>query len=69
MAEAFHFKPTPRTAGHYLRGIDFPQDKNQIIAYAQAHHAPEEVLALMRKMPEAEYRSMANVWQGIGQIS
>jgi len=69
MGEAFHSVPTPRTAGHYLRGIDFPKDKNQIIAYAKAHQAPEDVLEIMQRMPKAVYRTMSDVWQGFGQVS
>lgn len=58
---------TPHDAAQTLAGIDFPADKNKIVQYAQQKNASSEVLDALKKMPEAEYTSMADVFKGLGQ--
>jgi len=68
MAEGFEFKPTTAEAAEFLRGIDFPADKNKVVQYARDHKAPDNLLQILDKMPEAQYTSMADVFQGFGQV-
>lgn len=30
---------------HALNGIDFPKSKNEIVSYAQQHHASNEIVS------------------------
>lgn len=51
-----------------LKGIDFPADKKQCIDYARKHRAPDEVVNVMKKMPEMEYHDMSDVFKAVGQV-
>ncbi len=51
-----------------LKGIDFPADKRQCVDYAKRHMASNEVLDVMRKMPEQRYESMADVFKAVGHV-
>lgn len=58
---------SPSNIAHYLKGIDFPADKDDIIAYAEDNGAPEEVLDTLENLPDMEFDSMADLMQGVGQ--
>jgi len=66
MAE--EFKPTTGEAAVYLKGIDFPADRSKLVQWAQQHNAPHNLIEVLEKMPEAQYTSMADVFQGFGQV-
>ncbi len=51
-----------------LKGIDFPADKGQCVEYARKHMASDEVLGVMKKMPEQRYESMADVFKAVGRV-
>jgi hypothetical protein len=51
-----------------LKGIDFPANKEQCIDYAKRHQAPDEVIGVMKKMPEEKYESMADIFKAVGQV-
>ena len=42
---------------NYLRGAHFPAVKEEIIREAQRKDAPAEILALLGKAPDREYRT------------
>ena len=44
-----------------LKGIDFPADKHTCIDYAERNNAPDEVLDVIKRMPEIPYDDMADV--------
>ncbi|MFH0810059.1 MAG: DUF2795 domain-containing protein [Pseudomonadota bacterium] len=54
---------------HHLKGIDFPAKKDDLISYATEQGADEEVLKVLRDLPDREYGNMADVMQGYGQES
>lgn len=60
-------KANTAEAAEYLKGIDFPADRSKIVQYAQSHQAPHNLIEVLEKMPETEYTSMADVFQGFGQ--
>jgi len=68
MAEEFHTNPNTAEAAQYLHGIDFPADKNKIVQYAKDRKAPDDLLQIMQQMPDAQYTSMADVFQGFGRV-
>jgi hypothetical protein len=51
-----------------LGGMDFPANKQGIIDYAQQKNASEEMMNILRQMPEREYGNMADVEQGFGEV-
>lgn len=58
---------SPANVAHYLKGIDFPANKQDLVKHAQSHKADEEVLDALKKMPDQEYGTMADVMKGYGQ--
>jgi hypothetical protein len=45
----------------YLGAVDYPAERDAIVAAAAAAGAPDEVLRALRAMPPVEYRSRAEV--------
>lgn len=59
---------SPSNIAHYLKGIDFPATKEELIEYAEDNDAPDEVLDVLEYFPDETYHSMAEVMQGAGQV-
>ena len=45
----------------YLKDIDYPVDKEQLVEHAKQHGANQDVISLIEKMPEQEYNSPVDV--------
>lgn len=60
---------SPATVAHALKGVEFPQDKEGLVEYAEQHGAREDVVERIAMMPEAEYNSMADVFKGVGEAN
>ena len=58
---------SPANVAKYLKGIDFPANKHDLINRAKKNHAEEPVLQELKKMPEQEYGTMADVMKGYGK--
>lgn len=52
---------------NYLKGIDFPASKDDIVIYAEDNSAPQEVLDVLENLPDQEFNSIADLMQGVGQ--
>jgi hypothetical protein len=50
----------------YLSRSLFPADPTRLRAAARQANAPDDVLALLDRLPEAEYLNIAEVWQAVG---
>ncbi len=48
-----------------LKGIHFPADKDKCVEYAQKNMAPDDVLTVLKHIPDGEYDSMAGVWHAV----
>lgn len=59
---------SPTDITHHLKGIDFPAGKEDLVKHAQENDADEDVLAIIRQMPDQEYGNMADVMKGVGEI-
>jgi len=60
-------KASPATVEKYLKGIDFPAEKEDLIDHALENGAPDEVIVVLERMPDREYGSAADVAKGIGE--
>lgn len=58
----------PTTITHYLGGIDFPANKSLLIEHAKERDAEKEIISLLQRMPEREYKNMAEVMKDVGQL-
>jgi len=59
---------SPSNVSHYLKGIDFPADKEHLLQQAKKNGAEAEVLDTIKQLPEEQYQSMADVMKGYGQV-
>jgi len=58
---------SPATVAHFLKGIDFPAKKDDLVKHAKTQHADKDVLDVLNHMPEREYNNMADVMKGFGK--
>ncbi|NCO65429.1 DUF2795 domain-containing protein [Candidatus Aquicultor secundus] len=54
---------------HFLEGMSFPANKQQIIDYAGDNNAPQDVLDMLHNMPEGTYYSLAGIWEAVGKAA
>jgi len=52
----------------YIKGIDFPQKKQGLIEHAKSRNAPANVIDLLNKLPDMNYRSTADVNIEVGKL-
>lgn len=57
---------SPADLEEYVRGVDFPADKKQILATVEDDGAPSQVLTLLHTLPEQEYEDALEVTEAIG---
>lgn len=50
----------------FLKGIDFPKSKAELIDHAEDNNAPPEVINLLEELPDRDYSSMAEVEHEVG---
>lgn len=58
---------SPANVTQHLKGVHFPATKQELARRAEDNGAGPEVLESIRKMPDDEYRSMADVMKGYGR--
>jgi len=59
---------SPSNLAHQLRGIDFPAGRDELIKVARRHKADDGVIRQIERLPDQEYKSMADVMAGFGHI-
>jgi Protein of unknown function (DUF2795) len=59
---------SPANITHHLKGIQFPASKRDLVRHAESNDADEEVLGVIRDMPDEAYESMADVMKGVGKV-
>jgi hypothetical protein len=52
----------------YLRGIDLPKSKSELVQYAQSKNAPKDVIDLLNKIPDQQFGNTADITHAIGQV-
>ncbi|MBE7376253.1 DUF2795 domain-containing protein [Pseudomonas lopnurensis] len=57
---------SPANLATYLKGIDYPARRDDLVKHAQQNGAEEAVLNVLKNMPEQEYDNMADVMKGYG---
>ena len=64
--------PSAAAIAKILSGVDFPMKKNDLIAYAQTNkskvEAPEEVIQVIRELPDRIYSNMADVEKAVAEV-
>lgn len=52
----------------HLKGVDYPASKQELIEHAQQQDADEEILSILKQLPEQEFETPAEVSKAIGDI-
>lgn len=58
---------SPANVTHHLKGIDFPAKRADLEQHAKSNGAEDDVLDVIRNMPDQEYGNMADVMKGLGE--
>ena len=59
---------SPAEVQRYLAGADYPCSKEQLIKAARSNGASEDVINLLRQLPDTNYNSPTDVYAQIGEI-
>ncbi|WP_277811153.1 DUF2795 domain-containing protein [Chromohalobacter canadensis] len=59
---------SPGNITHHLKGMDFPADRSDLERQAQENGAGEDVMDIIRQLPDQQYESMADVTKGVGEV-
>jgi hypothetical protein len=51
----------------YLKGIDYPSRKGDLIHKAQENQAPRDVIDLLIDLPDWEFRSIGDITKALGE--
>lgn len=52
----------------YLKGIYYPNNKQQLVQHARSRGAPDDVMSFMNQMPERRYNSPIDVNREFGKM-
>lgn len=62
-------KVNPIQAQKYLKGIDYPVTKEDLLEHAKREGADEELCRTLEQMPGEQFDTPADVSKAIGQIN
>ena len=57
---------SPANVTHYLKGSDFPANKEDLLEHAKKNGAEDAVLEMIENMPDGEFGNMADVMSAYG---
>jgi hypothetical protein len=60
-------RPNPIQIQKFLKGMDYPAKKRDLIQHAQKNKADKEVISLLEGMKEDSFNSPAEVSKAIGE--
>lgn len=60
--------PNPIQVEKFLKGLDYPVKKADLVKYAEQHGADENARNVLSRIPDREYEGPAGVSKAIGQI-
>lgn len=59
---------SPANIAHHLGGMDFPAGKQDLINHAKGKNAGQDVMEIVKEMPDREFGSMADVMKGVRKV-
>lgn len=60
---------SPSNVSFYLKGIDFPASRQDLVDQAKRNGAERDVMDIVGRMPENRYENMADVMKAYGQVN
>ena len=61
-------KVNPIQVQKFLKGLNYPATKEQVVEHAREQGADENVVSVLEKMPDEQYQTPADVSQAIGRV-
>ena len=61
-------KASPAAIQKALKGMTYPAGKQELIDHAQGNNAPEDVLSVLHRLPEEEWRTPADLMKSVGRL-
>ncbi len=59
---------SPATVQKYLKGMDYPARKRELVAQAKKNDAPEEIVKLIQQFPDQEFGGPQDVMKAYGAV-
>jgi len=59
---------SPVEIQQYLKGINYPASKDELIAAARGNRAPDEVIEILEKLPGDQFDGPPEVMKAYGQV-
>jgi len=53
----------------YLKGVDYPASKEDLVAASERNGAPREVVDLLQRLPSDRFESPVGVQQAFGELT
>jgi hypothetical protein len=60
---------SPANVQKYLKGVDYPAKKRELVDQARKNAAPDEVVQIIQKFPDQEFVGPQDVMKAYGQIN
>ena len=60
--------PSPVGVQKYLKGVDYPATKDDLISRAKDNGAPDDVVRFLQRLPHDEYDGPDNVMKDYGEL-
>lgn len=54
-------RPNPTQIQKFLGGMEYPAGKNQVIDHARGKDAPNDILEVLKQLPEREYEGPTGI--------
>ncbi|MBD2108250.1 DUF2795 domain-containing protein [Nodosilinea sp. FACHB-13] len=61
-------KVNPIHVQKFLKGMDYPASKQDVVDHAKQNGADENVCATLEQMPDEEFETSADVSKAIGEV-
>lgn len=61
-------KVNPIQLQKFLKGVDYPVNKETLLKHAKKNGADEAVLETLKQLPDEEYETPTDVSKGVGEI-
>ncbi len=65
MATKAKTKPNPFQVQKFLKGVDYPVRKKDLVKHAKSNGAPSEIVSLLNSMEDHEFKRPTDVTKGV----
>lgn len=59
---------SPAEVEKYLKGANYPSKKQDLVKHAEQQNAPQDIINVLRKMPDETFNKPMDVTKAIGEI-